>query len=278
MLSVEALGEVTRLRMGRSLRGRGFYYTSAYLVDGLLVDTGCAACTGELIAALERQPPVRVVVNTHSHEDHVAGNAAVQRRFGARLLAHPLALPVLADPARLEPMHLYRRVFWGRPEPSRAEPLGPWLRTAQLELQVVHTPGHSPDHVALFEPRRGWLFAGDAYTGGQDVALRPVSHIWQVVASLRRLAALPARTLFTGSGTVYHDPGPVLRRKIAYLEQTGERVLALRRRGYSVRRIRRAVLGREPWLCYLTQGDLSGEHLVRSFLEGAPGRAAAADG
>ena len=39
-------------------------------------------------------------------------------------------------------------------------------------FQVIYTPGHSPDHICLFEHKHGWLFTGDLFVGGMDRALR----------------------------------------------------------------------------------------------------------
>ena len=65
--------------------------------------------------------PVDQIVNTHSHEDHIGANAQVQALFRCPILAHPDALPILQNP-RLQPLQLYRRLFWGWPKPSAGEP------------------------------------------------------------------------------------------------------------------------------------------------------------
>lgn len=257
------------LRMGRSAMGRGWYFTAAYWVDGLLVDSGCAHTEGELLAALQGLE-VHTIVNTHSHEDHIAGNAALQATRGARVLAHPLAVPVLAAPTELDPQHLYRRVFWGHARPSVARPVGQWVQTEHHRFEVFHTPGHSQDHISLFEPDQGWLLVGDTFVGGLDRAQRPFSDPWQTAASLERLRALDARLMCPGSGTIYRDVADTLGRKIDYLRQTGQRVLDLHREGHSVRRIRREVLGRDPLLAHCTQGDFGGAHLVRAMIANAP--------
>jgi glyoxylase-like metal-dependent hydrolase (beta-lactamase superfamily II) len=67
---------------------------------------------------------------------------------------------------------------------------------------VIPTPGHSPDHICLFEAQQGWLFSGDAYIGGKDRALRAGYDIHGIIASLKRLSELPVTTIFSGSGTV----------------------------------------------------------------------------
>ena len=61
-----------------------------------------------------------------------------------------------------------------------------------------------------------------------------------------------------------------LQEKIAYLEELGEQVRALRDQGLSPRRIRRQLFGRELPIYYLTLGHFSGLRLVQSYLAGFP--------
>jgi glyoxylase-like metal-dependent hydrolase (beta-lactamase superfamily II) len=133
---------------------------------------------------------------------------------------------------------------------------------------VIATPGHSPDHICLFEPDQGWLFSGDAYIGGQDRALRQDYDIHQIIASLRELARLPVTTIFSGSGTVRTIGQAALQEKVAYLEELGDRICSLHEQGLSPRRIRRQLLGRELPIAYFTFGHFSGARLVRSYLDG----------
>jgi glyoxylase-like metal-dependent hydrolase (beta-lactamase superfamily II) len=264
MIERQDFGEVVKLKMARDIPGPIQYHTSCYWVDGLLIDTGCAHCSSEFGRAIA-DLPVRQVVNTHSHEDHIGNNRQCQNR-SATLQAHALALPYLADPRALR-LHPYRRVFWGTPRPSAAAPIGKTVATENHEFQVIPTPGHSPDHIALYEPRMGWLFTGDAYVGGRDRALRAGFNIRQIIDSLKNLAALPVERLFPASGSVVQDPAAALASKIAYLEETGQKVRALHARGRSASQIRDALFGREMTIAYVTLGDFSGLNLVRSYLE-----------
>ncbi len=269
MLKVTRYGDVTRFDLARTLAGRGRYWTTAYLLDGLLVDTGCSYSAPELVGALANMPMVRIV-NTHSHEDHIGANGPLQRGWeGLEILAHPLALPVLADPRGTQPLQLYRRLLWGWPAPSKGQPIsdGALIETDHYALEVLYTPGHSPDHLCLYEARQGWLFTGDLFIGGRDRALRADYDIWQIVASLKRIAQLPAVKLFPGSARVRDNPAAALKAKISYLEELGERVLELQRRGRDMPAIIRAVCGRPMPIEFLTLGHFSRRWLVLSFLK-----------
>jgi glyoxylase-like metal-dependent hydrolase (beta-lactamase superfamily II) len=268
MLRITAYGDVTRIDLARTLAGRGRYWTTAYTVDGVLVDTGCAHSARELSAALA-DAPIFYIVNTHTHEDHIGANGVLQSQIAdVQVLAHPLALPILANPRDEQPLQLYRRIMWGWPEPSQARPLadGDVIETERYRFQVLHTPGHSPDHLCLFEPQQGWLFSGDLFVGGKDRALRADCDIWQIIASLKRIAALSATALFPGSARVRDNPGETLRAKIAYLEQLGEAALAFEQQGWSVPQIARALCGGPMLIELITLGHFSPRWLIRSYL------------
>ena len=258
---------MTRYVLGRSILRRTYYFTIAYHVDGLMVDTGCAYTARELADALERDgKPVHTIVNTHSHEDHVAGNAELQRRFGARILCHRSGVACLACPPPRQKLDPYRKVLWGAFEPTVGEAIGAEVKTPHLSFRVLETPGHAPDHVCLYEPDQRWLFTGDLYLGGTDRAIRADYDIWQIIESLRSISRLEVDVMFPGAARVRTDFSEEMERKIAYYEALGRRVLELHRRGLSVNRIRRELLGAEGLLTWLTLGQFSGRNLVKSFL------------
>lgn len=265
MLTLETIGPVTKIKLARALFGCPFYFTTAYSVDGLLIDTGCAYTEREILQALE-ETPVECVVNTHSHEDHIGANAVLQEERSAEILAHPLALPVLADPHSNQPLQPYRRIFWGYPRPSEGQPIGETVETEHYRFQVIHTPGHSPDHICLHEPNEGWLFSGDLYIGGRDRALRADYDICAIIESLKKIAPLGISCLFPGSGTVRESPNQDLLQKIGYLEEIGKRVRELHQEGLSPRQIARRIFGPELPIAYVTLGHFSGKHLVKSYL------------
>lgn len=267
MLRATTFGPVTRFDLARTIAGRGRYWTTCYTVDGLLVDSGCAHTARELADALSGAP-LASIFNTHSHEDHIGANAILQDERRLPIRAHPLALPVLADPRGRQPLQPYRRVMWGYPQPSAGEPVGEgaWLETQHYRFQAIYTPGHSADHLCLYEPEQGWLFSGDLFVGGRDRALRIDYDIWGIIDSLKRIAGLPLCWLFPGSARVREDPAGDIADKIAYLEELGERIVALHRQGRSIDSIARAVCGKPMPIELITLGHFSRKGLVRSYL------------
>lgn len=269
MLKIKKYDDVTRIDFARTIAGKGYYWATAYLIDGLLIDTGCAHSAKELLKTL-RDKKLRRIINTHSHEDHIGANGYLQEQWKElEILAHPLALPVLANPRETQPLQIYRRVFWGWPKPSIGQLItdGKLIETEKYSFQVIYTPGHSPDHLCLYEQNRGWLFTGDLFVGGRDRSLRVDYDIWQIIASLKLVEKLPLARLFPGCARVKDNPNKELADKIEYLEETGEKILELRKSGLSVDAIAHSVFGGPMLSEYITLGHFSRRGLVNSYLK-----------
>jgi glyoxylase-like metal-dependent hydrolase (beta-lactamase superfamily II) len=274
MLKTSRYGPILRYESSRNLPLWGSYWTIAYYVDGMMVDSGCAHTAEQLVEALGEKPLSRIA-NTHSHEDHIGGNSPLQtHRAGLEIFAHPLALPVLANPRETQPLQPYRRLFWGWPEPSNGKPFadGERIETEKYNFQVLYTPGHSPDHVCLYEAEQGWLFSGDLFSGGRDRAIRKGSNIWEIIDSLKLVAALPIETLFPGSARIREHPAEALAEKIATLEELGERIMSFHQKGWSRRAIVREACGGFMEVEAITLGHFSRRHLVNSYIENYTGK------
>ena len=263
--------EVTRIDSARTIAGRGFYWSTAYFVAGVLVDTGCAHSAHEL-ADLMRDKNLKAIINTHTHEDHIGANGILQdQQKEVEIFAHSTGLHVLNHPLENQPLQMYRRVIWGQPLPcvGKAVEDGDVIEIGEASFKVIHTPGHSPDHICLFEQNRGWLFSGDLFVGGKDRALRADNDIWQLIASLKRVTKLPLTRLYPGSARIRENPVQALSDKINYLEETGDRVLALYKQGISKKEIAGRMFGGAMPIEFFTMGDFTRLNLVESFLKAA---------
>ena len=253
-------GDVLQIRL---CKDAGFTTVNAYLLDGLLIDTG-PAYTAEELAEYLRTHTVSVVVNTHHHEDHVAANKFLQERYGAEIFAPPLSVDKINKPAELYP---YQEQVWGYPIPSQVKPLGTSIRTENYTFEIIHTPGHDRDHVCLFERKQRWLFAGDIYTTTQPVVCRPMEDQWQILEDLKILRALEPRILFPAPTRVSMQPLEKLDKTIAYLEDLGGKIEDLHRKGMNPNEIRREIFGDEHPMAESTQQQFSSINMVRSFLK-----------
>ena len=265
MIHVEHHGPVTAIRMARTFLGRPIQWSAAYWVDGLLIDTGPRCTEDELVRILE-PVPVNSVVITHAHEDHVGGLARVCRQFpDAKIYASRQGLPFISDPTKVH-LQLYRRLMWGVPRAvEHIEPLDAVdniVETASYHFRVVETPGHSRDHVSLFEPDQRWLFCGDAFMGGEDRAWLREVDLFAVISSLRTLESLRPERLFPGSGMVRRTPRPDIHAKIGHLIELCQEVASLDAAGLTVPEIVEYLFYGESSFRLWTGGHYSAANLV----------------
>lgn len=180
--------------MGRSPLGFLLYPVYAFLVGDVLIDTGTNRVGHEFLKALKGRK-ITGIINTHHHEDHIGNNADVQQQFGINIYTHPLALPYLKNP-RLNDLRLYQRIVWDWPKPSKGEAIGTSVQASNYHLEVMHSPGHTDDHICLYEPDKKWLFTGDLFCGATFVYLRQDENYLQILESLKKLSDLEIETIF----------------------------------------------------------------------------------
>jgi len=178
----------------------------------LLFDTGLGiGDPAPLVAALTDRPVI--VLNSHTHPDHVGGNhrfetiwgtdfaAAVARRAGgsheeavAFLLADgavwmPLPEGFDRDSVRLEPFAVTRTVHHGD-----------LIDLGGRSLEVLFTPGHAPDALCLLDAAAGILFTGDTFYPAPLYAHAEGANVEAYRASAARLAGLADRVELVAGG------------------------------------------------------------------------------
>jgi glyoxylase-like metal-dependent hydrolase (beta-lactamase superfamily II) len=253
--------------MARTLLGRPVYWTGVYFLDGLLVDSGPPNLAREM-ARLCRELAVHQCVTSHHHEDHSGNHRLLQEQFHIVPLAHAGGVGRIAAPESRP--QLYRRVAFGVPAPAETQPAGDWVETPRFRLQVVPTPGHAEDHIALWEPERRWLFSGDLFLGPRLKYLRSDEDIYALLDSLRRVIALEPETLFCQHRGRVENAGSALRQKLDSLVELGERIRALAGKGMDEEAIARALPGSDLVWRVWTGGHFSKRNFVHAFLRQTP--------
>ena len=239
-------------------RGRAVgYNVSAYVIDGVLVDTAFPGVADEVSAAVAALAPRGAIV-THWHEDH-AGNVAALVEAGLPVRMHPLGEAALRSP---EPIGFYRRFTWGSNRPV----VGPLSDFDVAPLQVIATPGHTADHIAVWHPERRIIATGDLFLGVKVRVAHDEESPRDIAASLRTVMALEPRLLLDAHRGAVPKPLPLLRAKIDWLEETIGVINALADMGLGEREIQRRALGREPVVGWVSRGEYSKRALVRSVL------------
>jgi glyoxylase-like metal-dependent hydrolase (beta-lactamase superfamily II) len=187
-----------------------------YLVDDdgvTVIDTGgkgSAPGIVEGLAELGNAPTdVRRIILTHGHQDHAGSAARLAAATGAPVLVHEGdAGPVRTggEYATLQPRTLLGRVILLRRPPRSVEAVPDVQQVGDREevagMRVIHTPGHSPGHVALLWPRHGGvLIAGDTVFNVPYLAAAPLYQDLDALrSSVRKLAQLEFEVACFGHG------------------------------------------------------------------------------
>lgn len=179
--------------------------------DAIVIDPSMAEA--EVLRAV-RDEGLRVlaILNTHGHPDHVHANAPVKEATGARLAIHRL------DAYRLE---LATRPGVAMLPPAQlavADDLleeGPVRYLADVQVEALHTPGHTEGSTCFHLPRESVLFTGDVlFAGAVGRVDLPGGDPRQMEESLRRVAALPPETrVYPG-----HGPPTTVGAELGWLE------------------------------------------------------------
>ncbi|NOZ77240.1 MAG: MBL fold metallo-hydrolase [Euryarchaeota archaeon] len=156
-----------------------------------VIDTGAGRAMAERVR--EVAGDIDIIINTHAHTDHCGGN----RFLGGRTLIHE------KDRTEAEDGTFYRTTFLTGAlagiDIDQTLKEGDVIELGEMKLRVLHTPGHTPGSICLYDDERGLLFSGDTLFpdgafgrtdfGGSDA---------EMLASLERIADLEVETLYPG--------------------------------------------------------------------------------
>lgn len=192
-----------------------------------LIDAGIAGSAVKLvlhaIAQVNRRPEdLRRILITHADADHYGGANELRRATGARVYASAQEAVAMVRGTMSREFRgnvLVRGLFslFGRLMPMSPTPVDEILTPGQVlpilgGLNVVASPGHTPDHISLYAPAHRLLFAGDslnAMGGKLHFVDGPVTWNYERgLQSVREQAALGAEIIAAGHGPVIRGTAP----------------------------------------------------------------------
>ncbi len=203
--------------------------TIGYLIVGetraLLFDTGMGISDIKKVVTELTKLPV-IVLNSHTHDDHVGGNWQFDTVYGMDTgFTRQNAKGSREDAqAEITPDQICGDLPKGFD--AKAYSTKPWTIARYIEdndtislggrtIRVIATPGHTPDAISLFDREHGLLFTGDTYYPAPIWLYRPETDLDAYAKSIRRLAAIaPQVKLVLGAHNVPVAPPSVLPRLV----------------------------------------------------------------
>jgi len=153
---------------------------------------------------------VRWVVLTHTHPDHSPGTARLVKATGAEVLAFGKHLDKDCDIV-----------------PDRVIGEGDTIEGTEFGLEVLHTPGHAPNHLCFLLEEERVLFTGDTVLGGTWSVVSPKrgGEMTAYLDSLQRLRKLRVSRIAPGHGDVIEEPRARIDEYLAHRRQREQQIL-----------------------------------------------------
>ena len=175
------------------------YFSNSYVCGSVLVDAGTTP-----LAVEPYRDDIRTIVITHCHYDHVAHLREIRDMCGnPEICIHELDAPGISEPSRS-----LSAMFGGRGPGIAPDVL---LKDGDMigSLRVIHTPGHTPGGISLYEAEEMILFSGDTVfsDGGFGRFDFPGGSREQLRDSIEKLSKLDVEGLYPGHGTPVFSNG-----------------------------------------------------------------------
>jgi glyoxylase-like metal-dependent hydrolase (beta-lactamase superfamily II) len=187
--------------------------TNTYLVgidEVAVIDPGPAAAKHvKAIVGAAMRERVRWVLLTHTHPDHSPATAALVKATGAEVLAYTKRDPELKI--------------------DRTIGEGDVIDGTEFRLEVLHTPGHAPNHLCFFLDEERVLFTGDTILDGMYSVVSPKTggDMAEYLATLERLRKIRLTKIAPGHGDVIEEPRARIDDYLQHRRQREKQILAL---------------------------------------------------
>ena len=181
--------------------------------DLTLIDTGMPKNSAKIVKyiqdILKREPTdIKTIVLTHFHIDHVGNASDLKKRSGAKVAIHEADADYVAGrktpPVPRGVMGMIVKVLI--PLLFGSRPVEPDIKLKDGDtisgLTTIHTPGHTPGSICLFDPASKILFVGDLVRfNGSKIEMGPLPlDTHKIQQSINKIAALDFDIMLSGHG------------------------------------------------------------------------------
>ena len=193
----------------------------------ILIDTAYKAGAGATIAQIIKlgvQPSdVSLIINTHTHSDHIGANRIIQEQSKCDIALHKVGkhfIDTRDDWATWWRYYNQEADFF---KCTRSLDDGDILKIGPHEFQVIYTPGHASDGIVLYNRKQKLLISSDALWEN-DIPVMTLRvegslALFSAQKSLETIASLDVRQVYPGHGKPFTDVEAALSKSIAKIDQ-----------------------------------------------------------
>lgn len=267
-------------------------FTSAYILDGLLIDTTAPAGVDDFISFFtdfQNNPekyhqniPISLCIITHFHEDHTGAGKVLEEKFNIPIFASEKSKDYLMQEYTYP---IFRQIYWGeKREAFSSKICKDSIRTpgGNYNFKLIDIPGHSPDMIALVNEENEIIFTSDAVMpkyqmifGGKCDIKEDIKQIYESLRKIYEISKNMKNPKIFASHFLQITP-EFLKERIDEISDLHAKVhkvkSSLMEQGITrerklIRGILKEIFGGEYSMAAFTNGQLSRENLVRSLLK-----------
>jgi len=187
--------------------------------EAVLIDAHIGSMAEKVIETIEEIIPLnqlKMVILTHGHMDHIGACPLIEEKTDASIAIHIADAQYIEEPWT-QFLTLYQDIgttklayqdfltLIGGRGVKVTHPLhnGDKIKVGSIELQIIHTPGHSPGSICIYEPESKMMFTGDALIPSEwySTMIGVFQDATKYIQSLERLSKMEIDMLCPG-----HEP------------------------------------------------------------------------
>jgi glyoxylase-like metal-dependent hydrolase (beta-lactamase superfamily II) len=201
------------------LNGNHFVYSAKHPI---LIDTGYISDFGDTKAFIEKLDvdlsAVRLIINTHTHCDHIGGNKFIQELSGCDIALHRIGKHFIDTRDDWSTWWKYYNQKADFFDCTKALEDGDLVTIGPHAFQVLHTPGHAADGIVLYHPKAKLLISSDALWEN-DMAVMTLrvegsQSLFLHMDSLKKLSRLDIEAVYPGHGQPFTNVAEAISRAL----------------------------------------------------------------